>query len=78
MDLTFKTEEGMFNCRVCAVFLHDGKLLVIGGQHPPYYYLPGGRVQLHEPMETAVLREVREELGIEAMKRLIAADKAKK
>ena len=66
MDLTFKTEEGIFNCRVCAVFLHDRKLLVIGGQHPPYYYLPGGRVQLHETMETAVLREVREELGIEA------------
>ena len=66
MDLTFKTEEGIFNCRVCAVFLHEGKLLVIGGQQPPYYYLPGGRVQLQEPMEEAVLREVREELGIEA------------
>ena len=57
MDLTFKTEEGIFNCRVCAVFLHHRKLLVIGGQNPPYYYLPGGRVQLHETMETAVLRE---------------------
>ena len=66
MDLTFKTEEGIFNCRVCAVFLQDRKMLVIGGQYPPYYYLPGGRVQLHETMETAVLREVREELGIEA------------
>ena len=66
MDLTFKTDEGIFNCRVCAVFLHEGKLLVIGGEQPPYYYLPGGRVQLQEPMEEAVLREVREELGIEA------------
>ena len=66
MDLTFRTEEGLFNCRVCAVFLHEGKLLVIGGQKLPYYYLPGGRVQMHEPMEKAVLREIREELGIEA------------
>ena len=66
MDLTFKTEAGIFNCRVCGVFLHDGKLLAIGGQQPPYFYLPGGRVQLHESMENAVLREIREELGIEA------------
>ena len=66
MDLTFKTEEGRFNCRVCAVFLHKGKLLAMRDQRSPYYYLPGGRIQLHETMEAAVVREVREELGIDA------------
>jgi len=66
MDLTFQTGEGIFNCRVCAVFLYRGKLLAMRDQRSPYYYLPGGRVRLRETMEQAVLREVREELGIEA------------
>ena len=65
MDLTFKTEEGRFNLRVCAVFLHEGKLLAMRDQRSPYYYLPGGRVRLQESMEAAVLREVREELEID-------------
>ncbi len=65
MDLTFKTEAGIFNYRVCAVILHDGKLLATKGQDTPYYFLPGGRVKLHEPAEKAILREIREELGIE-------------
>ena len=65
MDLTFKTEEGIFNYRVCAVILHDGMLLATKDQNSPYYYLPGGRVKLHEPAEQAILREIREELDIE-------------
>ena len=64
MDLTFKTEEGIFNYRVCAVIIHDGKLLATKNPRTPYFYLPGGRVQLHEPAEKAILRELREELDI--------------
>ena len=66
MDITFRTGEGRFNYRVCAMILHDGKILAMHDERSPYYYLPGGRVQLHETAEMAVLREVREELGIEA------------
>ena len=65
MDLTFKTEGGIFNYRVCAVILHEGKILATKDQNSPYYYLPGGRVKLHEPAEKAIVREVREELDIE-------------
>lgn len=65
MDLTFKTDDGVFNYRVCAVILHDGKILVTKGQNTPYYFLPGGRVQLHEPAEIAIVRELREELNVE-------------
>ena len=65
MDLTVRTEDGTFNYRVCAVILHDGKILATKGQSTPYYFLPGGRVQLHEPAEKAVVREIREELDIE-------------
>ena len=65
MDLTFKTEEGVFNYRVCAVILRDGKLLATKNQTTPYYFLPGGRVQLHEAAEQAIVREIKEELNIE-------------
>ena len=63
--MTVRTEAGTFNYRVCAVILHDGKILATKGQCSPYYYLPGGRVKLHEPAEKAISREVREELNVE-------------
>lgn len=66
MDLTFKTEEGIFNYRVTAVIIHDGKLLAMKNELSPYYFLPGGRVNLHERAEDAVLRELKEELNIDA------------
>ena len=66
MDITFKSEEGRFNYRVCAMILQEGKILAMKDQVSPYYYLPGGRVRLHEAADDAVLREVREELGVEA------------
>lgn len=67
MDITFKTPEGRFNYRACAVIVHDERLLVMKDNRSPYFYLPGGRVLLHETAESAVLREVREELGVEAV-----------
>lgn len=66
MDITFRTENGRFNYRVCAMILHEGKILAMHDDRSPYFYLPGGRVALHERAEDAVLRELREELGIEA------------
>ena len=67
MDITFRTPEGRFNYRVCAVIVHGDRLLVMKDGRSPYYYLPGGRVLLHETAENAVLRELREELGVEAV-----------
>jgi 8-oxo-dGTP pyrophosphatase MutT (NUDIX family) len=66
MDVTFKTDEGRFNYRVCAVIINNNKILVMHDERSPYYYLPGGRVKLNETAEAAVLREVKEELGVDA------------
>lgn len=66
MDLTFKTENGVFNYRVCAIIKCENRLLAMKNDRTPYYFLPGGRVDLHETADDAIRRELKEELGIEA------------
>lgn len=66
MDITFKTEEGIFNYRVCAIIMHENKLLAMRDEQASYFYLPGGRVKLHETAEQAILREIKEELQVNA------------
>ncbi len=66
MDISFVTGEGRFNYRVSAILLDGGRILAMRDERSPYFYLPGGRVRMGERAEDAVLREVREELGIEA------------
>ena len=65
MDCTFKTPEGKFNLRVGAV-ITDGKRVLVSkdGSHS-FYWVTGGRVKLGETTEEAILREIREELGVE-------------
>lgn len=64
MDISYKTESRKFNYRVCAMIISDGKILAMHDERSPYFYLPGGRVRMGETSEDAVIREVREELGI--------------
>ncbi len=66
MDISFKTDEGRFNYRVCAIIINENKLLAMHNEVSPYYYLPGGRVKLGETAENAILRELKEELNIDA------------
>jgi 8-oxo-dGTP diphosphatase len=54
---------------VCALIVNNGKLLIV--QHPPesghalQWEFPGGKIQEGEDNETALIREVYEELNIE-------------
>ena len=70
MDLTFRTEEGTFNCRACAVILSEGKILTkcktktLAEQEIRCYTLPGGRVMMGEDAEHTIVREMQEELGV--------------
>ena len=65
MDITFRMPEGTFNFRVAAIIVHEGKLLIMKSSDAPYWYIPGGRVHLQETAETAIRREMLEELAIE-------------
>lgn len=54
---------------VGAVVLIDGKILLVKRSHSPYkgfWSIPGGRVEYGESLFEAVVRELREETGIEA------------
>ena len=64
MDISFKTDDRKFNYRVCAMIISNGRILAMHDERSLYFYLPGGRVEMGETAEHAVIREVQEELGI--------------
>ena len=66
MDISFKTGDEKFNYRVCAIIIYNGRILAMHDGRSPFYYLPGGRVQMGETAEGAVVREMKEELGVTA------------
>ena len=53
---------------VGGVVIREGKVLLIRRGKPPLYgrwVVPGGTVELGEPLEEALVREIREETGLE-------------
>lgn len=64
MDISFDQGNQKFNYRVCAMILSENRILAMHDERSPYFYLPGGRVKMGETAEQAVVREIREELGV--------------
>ena len=65
-DISFKVDDKKFNYRVCGIIVRNGRILAKYNERLSHYALPGGRVQLGERAEDAIVRELNEELGIEA------------
>lgn len=65
MNISYTIDNSKFNFRVGAIIINDNKLLAMHDERSPYYYLPGGRVKLHEIAEEAIIREIQEELNID-------------
>lgn len=71
-DITFKTETGRFVYRAVGVLIHNKKLLIMKDENSPYYYIPGGKVRLHEISSDAIKREIKEEVNIDVnVKRIL-------
>lgn len=63
-DFRTKVENTVFGVRATALILQNRKLLVT--KDKDQYYTIGGAIQVNERTEDAVVREVREELGVKA------------
>ena len=68
----FRTKAGntVFGVRATALIVQNRKLLVT--EDKSKYYTIGGAIQVNERTEDAVVREVREELGVKAEVRQLA------
>ncbi len=66
MDINFTIDTEVFNYRVGAVIKKDNKILVQKDEGSDYYTLIGGRCKLGESSVEAILREFREETGLNA------------
>lgn len=62
-NVTFVQNGVRFNYRVAAFITCGNKVLL--QKSPKFYNMPGGRVQFGESTEDAVIRELKEEMGVE-------------
>jgi ADP-ribose pyrophosphatase YjhB (NUDIX family) len=60
--LSFPVGGTRFNYRVAGAAIRDGNLLVCREDDDDYCMLPGGRVEMGEPSDVALVREMAEEL----------------
>ena len=62
--LSFAANGTRFNYRVAGAAIRDGHVLVCREDHDDYCMLPGGRVEMGEASDVALLREMAEELAM--------------
>ena len=63
--ISVPTEKLVFRLSVYGVIIHDGKILMIRNKSNGKLFFPGGGVNIAEKSLDALIREVREETGIE-------------
>ncbi len=64
--ISFPVAGGRFHHRAAGVCVDDGYVLLHRSVDDDFWGLPGGRVEFGEASSQAIVREMREELGLEA------------
>lgn len=65
MDIKISNENAKFKVRVAGMIIHNNKLLVCQIMNNQFYCLPGGHCHLYETSPNAMLRETKEETGLD-------------
>ncbi len=63
--LQIKQGDQKFNFRIAGILLHEGKVLLHREKHLNIWALPGGRGELMEHSTETIVREFKEEIGLE-------------
>ena len=64
--ITYREGTYRFNYRVAGLVIHNNRALLHRLEADEFWALPGGRVELMENSQDAVLREIKEEAGVNA------------
>lgn len=64
-DMNVKCDDGLVNIRVGAIIMKDDRYLMVGNDRSDYLYSVGGRIKFGETAEEAIIREVKEETGVD-------------
>ena len=64
-DCCFSVNDNWFRLRTVAIIIEDNSLLLVKNAKSPNYYSVGGGVHMNEKAEDCVIREVREETGVD-------------
>lgn len=64
-DLISKEENKIYNFRTSGILILNGKILIQRGETDTEYALPGGQVKFGETGAEAIVREYKEEIGID-------------
>lgn len=64
--ISFDIGQTRFYYRAAGIFLHEGHVLLCTVEGLDFWFIPGGRCEAMETSVDAVVREVREELDVEA------------
>ena len=64
-DILFRTRDYVFSYRVAGIFIRNGNVLLQKPTNDTGYAFPGGHVEFGETNEETLIREFKEEIGVD-------------